>query len=42
MTRHLNAILVALVVGGLAVYVLLGAAGWWEPLPALVPLIPEV
>ena len=36
MTRHLNAILVALVAGGLAAYVLLGAAGFWEPLPQLV------
>jgi hypothetical protein len=31
--RPRNVALVALAVGGLAAYVLLGAAGFWEPLP---------
>jgi len=32
-----DAILVGLVAGGLAAYTLLGAAGFWEPVP-LIPL----
>jgi hypothetical protein len=31
--RPRDVAIVALVVGGLAVYILLGAAGFWEPLP---------